>query len=352
MPLQISYRPISSSPNPTYNLIFFITGNPGLIDYYAPFLSTLHTHLSSSPSPSSPSSPTYHIHGPSLAGFETLSDLAANPSLPQKLYSLAEEIEYVKKALIERIHDILDGSTGYENVGSYILLETLTHLLRTPSLLTPTPPHLSGILLFPTITHISSSPSGLTLSPLLRLPQFPLLSSSLAKGLLSLSPNSVLNFLIPKVTGMSTPAANVTRDFLRSRQGVQQALYLAQDEMETIKEDRWRDEIWGVENANTETEVKTDGEEIATSGNKEEKITPPRLLFYFGRNDHWVAEHTRDALIAARGRNGVAVDPEHVSFLGEGGNKPIMMIDEEGIDHSFCVHSSEPMAEKNRCKDN
>jgi hypothetical protein len=126
---------------------------------------------------------------------------------------------------------------------------------------------------------------------------------------------------------MPAPAAKVTRDFLRSRQGVQQALYLAKDEMVTIGEDRWSGEIWGVEAA----------------GDGEEKKKTPRLVFYFGRNDHWVAEHTRDALIAARGMNGVAVDPENVSFSG---TKPIMMIDKEGIDHSFCVHSSEPMAEK------
>ncbi|PQE13595.1 major facilitator superfamily transporter protein [Rutstroemia sp. NJR-2017a BVV2] len=298
MPLQISYRPSSSSP--TYNLIFFITGNPGLISYYEPFLSTLHAHLSSS------NTPHYHIFGQSLAGFETHDDIAEDPSIPQKLRA-------------NRI------------------LSRLSRLTPPPSAL------LSGILLFPTLTHISQSPSGLKLSPLVSLPNFPLLASSVAKGLLYLSPNPLLDFLIPKVTGMPAPAAKVTRDFLRSRQGVQQALYLAKDEMVTIGEDRWSGEIWGVENLGTEsvgTETEIEGE------GEEKKKKTPRLVFYFGSNDHWVAEHTRDALIAARGRNGVAVNPESVSFSGEAGNKPVMMIDEEGIDHSFCVHSSEPMAEK------
>ena len=43
--------------------------------------------------------------------------------------------------------------------------------------------------------------------------------------------------------------------------------------------------------------------------------------------DHWVADHTRDALIAARGQ-------------GDGeskGSKPIMMIDQHGVDHGFCI---------------
>ncbi|KAM3065645.1 hypothetical protein ACMFMF_010868 [Clarireedia jacksonii] len=333
MPQQISYRPTSDSPTPTYNLIFFITGNPGLIGYYAIFLKKLHERLSSS---STKSSNTFHIFGQSLAGLETNEEVAEDPSIPQKLYSLEEQIEYVRKALVERMHDVPDGSTGYKNVilighsvGSYILLEILTRLTPEGSLPTP-PPLLSGILLFPTVTHISASPSGTKFALLSSLPGFPLLASSAAKGLLYLAPNRILDFLIPKVTGMPPPAAKVTRDFLRSRAGVHQALYLAKDEMETITEDRWNEDIWGLE----------------AGGGGEERRRTPRLVFYFGRNDHWVADHTRDALIAARGLNGVVADEESVSFSGEGGSKPIMMIDREGIDHSFCVHSSEPMAEK------
>jgi hypothetical protein len=49
-----------------------------------------------------------------------------------------------------------------------------------------------------------------------------------------------------------------------------------------------------------------------------------------------VADHTRDALIAARGR-------------GEGEKKssrPIMLIDKNGVDHGFCIRHSESIAEK------
>lgn len=48
-----------------------------------------------------------------------------------------------------------------------------------------------------------------------------------------------------------------------------------------------------------------------------------------------MADHTRDALIAARGRK-----PDSK------GSKPIMLIDDNGVDHGFCIHHSESIAEK------
>jgi hypothetical protein len=104
---------------------------------------------------------------------------------------------------------------------------------------------------------------------------------------------------------------------------------MAKDEMETITEDRWDEDIWGIEH-----------EEAYV---KDER---PKLIFYFGENvrrisslkklavtdeqqDHWVANHTRDALIAARGAG-----QESKS------SKPIMLIDENGIDHGFCISRS------------
>jgi hypothetical protein len=46
------------------------------------------------------------------------------------------------------------------------------------------------------------------------------------------------------VTGMSPAAALVTAKFLKSPMGVHQALHMAKDEMEMVKEDMWSEEIW------------------------------------------------------------------------------------------------------------
>lgn len=50
-------------------------------------------------------------------------------------------------------------------------------------------------------------------------------------------------------------------------------------------------------------------------------------LYILTVQDHWVANDTRDALIAARAAKGE----------GGAGSKPIMLIDNNGIDHAFSI---------------
>ena len=83
--------------------------------------------------------------------------------------------------------------------------------------------------------------------------------------------------------------------------------YLARDELTTITTDRWDDEIWGVEAAEQKTAANT------------------KLFFYFAAKDHWVADTTRDQLIAARAATGQT---------GKG-SKPIMEIDD--VPHGWCL---------------
>lgn len=80
---------------------------------------------------------------------------------------------------------------------------------------------------------------------------------------------------------------------------------MAADEMRSITTDKWADDVWGV--AST-------GDPVA------------KLFFYFGRNDHWVAEKTRDEIIALKGsKNGLG---------------PKMFVCEEGLPHAFCLSKS------------
>lgn len=82
--------------------------------------------------------------------------------------------------------------------------------------------------------------------------------------------------------------------------------HMAADEMRTITSDKWDDDIWGVAHAR-------------------EPIT--KVFFYFGVDDHWVAEKTRDEIIAARGQSD--------------GSGPKMFICEEGLPHAFCISKLE-----------
>ena len=77
-----------------------------------------------------------------------------------------------------------------------------------------------------------------------------------------------------------------------------------------IAEDRWDEDIWGAALPSLDH-------------------PRPKLVFYFGTDDHWVADHTRDRLIAARGYRPGGEDW-----------KPRMYIDDLGIPHSFCISKS------------
>lgn len=79
--------------------------------------------------------------------------------------------------------------------------------------------------------------------------------------------------------------------------------HMAADEMRTITSDKWSDDVWGAASAR---------EPLA------------KLFFYFGRNDHWVADQTRDEIVAVRGQKG-----------GQAG--PTMVVCEEGLPHAFCL---------------
>jgi hypothetical protein len=75
---------------------------------------------------------------------------------------------------------------------------------------------------------------------------------------------------------------------------------MATDEMRDISTDKWSDDIWGMPCGDVKT---------------------PKLVFYFGRNDHWVAERTRDEIIAIRGKCG----------------GPKMVVCEDGLPHGFSI---------------
>jgi hypothetical protein len=218
---QISFHPTSDDSAAKHHLIYFITGNPGLIGYYDTFLSTLYELLSSS---FSKSSHVFHIHGQSLAGFEDADVSLASP----KPYSLEEQITITLTSLQSLTipsgplkgqrytSTILIG----HSVGSYILLECIQRLRQMPS----SQAIRAGILLFPTVTHISQSPSGIKISTLFKIPDFPYKASLVAKSLVSLTPTSVLKWLVGLVASMPSEAAEVTTRFLKSKMGIWQAL--------------------------------------------------------------------------------------------------------------------------------
>ena len=151
-------------------LIFLIGGNPGLISYYEPFLSRLHTLLSSS---SVSQSAQFYVYANSLAGFDN-AELAngKETSAPvglQEQIGNTEDLIYSQIRLYQKGRDpddpvpkvILMG----HSVGGYILLELIRqHKKRIESDDQGDFDLIGGILLFPTIVNIAKSPMGMVAS--------------------------------------------------------------------------------------------------------------------------------------------------------------------------------------------
>lgn len=139
-------------------LIFMITGNPGLISYYEPFLSTLHSLLSSSAS-------RFYISGYSLAGFN--SSQKDRRGVSSSRIGLEEQIHHVERNLFGQLDALRSGHVcpkviliGH-SVGAYILLELIRQHKTRIDGGEEDFDLIGGILLFPTITHIAQSPQGM-----------------------------------------------------------------------------------------------------------------------------------------------------------------------------------------------
>ena len=112
------------------------------------------------------------------------------------------------------------------------------------------------------------------------------------------------------MTGQPDDAAQTTFSFLRSQTGIHQALHMLRYELAQMTTDQWDDELWGVLARSDEARTK--------------------LFFYFAPDDHWVADRSRDKLIAARAFSGKP---------GEAG-RPHMEIADGNLPHAFCIRKS------------
>lgn len=328
MPQILSFPPADRSlpPDSRHVLIYFVSGNPGLIDYYQPFLSTLHTLLESSPARHGYGAVSLHIRGRNLAGFDDEDHdkpfTEANP--PHSLeYQIRHVLSDISSARVE-----VDGprnGTAFDDVivighsvGSFITLEVFhRHLQRHPEIEKVN--LRAAILLFPTVTHIAQSPSGRKLDLIRSTPFLDRTAHRVAKGFVDLLPASVLGWVVRRVMGFPPHAADVTLRFLLSRDGIWQAIHMGKDEMRTIKEETWAEELW----------------EIADEAAEQERDVP-KFFFYFGKGDHWVAEACRDEFIRRRHEHAQREGPGHKR------GKTRTVLDDDDIPHAFCISEYPP----------
>lgn len=373
-------------------LIYFVTGNPGLVGYYDLFLSHLHFLLTAHPTLAPRHA--FEVFGRSLSGFESRG-CEAGGVWPANVregrrgikggwrkqkkppFGLHEQIDGVEWALWDHVRGMreeadddgerygsgsavlvngageeVDGKEGGaeetrvvvigHSVGAYMALEVVKRwrealqekkrkmgekekvddgavMLNADADVSVDVEEKEGgrivgsVCLFPTVTHIAKSSSGLKLTMLLEsIPNLAILAHFLAHALTFFFPTLILTELLALILAQPPDAARTTAEFLKSPHGVRQALHMATDELQTITHDAWDAEVWGA----------ADPSPVG--------VARPKLFFLFGKEDHWVADETRDELIKARGR-------ARAEKRDEEKWKPVMEVDESGIPHGFCI---------------
>jgi len=159
--------PSAKKPERSY-IVYYITGNPGLIAYYRTFL----THLYGLLAPKLPSKTSIHVYGRSLSGFEVDvphhdKDLNAARTPP---YGLQEQIDHSEKELEKLVREVKarDGVQDVRvilmghSVGTYMLLEILRRIREKARTQSPDDSVriVGGVCLFATVTHLAQSDSG------------------------------------------------------------------------------------------------------------------------------------------------------------------------------------------------
>ncbi|KAK9369412.1 hypothetical protein V1509DRAFT_620747 [Lipomyces kononenkoae] len=305
-------------PNPESDeigMIFMIPGNPGLPQYYVPFLSLVRQQL-----------PGWRIVCVSQAGCDTISSAFRYTDFSeQRYYSLDDQVEHKLDVLLEMLekHKYLGLACSTKqvilighSVGCWLMQHLLIRIrnadLRIAIRL--------AILLFPTIKNIGESVAGVQFRKMIsRLPKLATIAGLAANYLTRYMPRSVVQSVVNVFMRFPPDhAANATQAMLASPSVVYQCVSLASEEMERITEEAddvisffW-DGLWSAS--------------LKDSSSREQA----RIIAYFAQEDHWVGNHTRAELIEVHSSR------SNVDF--------IVSSTDDNCKHAFCVNDSEVMA--------
>jgi pimeloyl-ACP methyl ester carboxylesterase len=351
-------KPTTSTRNPQADdikLIFFITGNPGLISYYHEFLALLAN--------STEGRDHYAIAGFSLGGFESeeLEERDEELLFPDAVAALRSAkrrgegmawwgLEEQVALCVARIDQVVrhlrrDGARRVtvtlmgHSLGTWLSLEVVRTIHERREATKDPVVDESGVLgvgvivdssyeweveacmlLAPTIMDLAKSPSGVKAAPLLRWLAFlPWLLQLGAAGLTWLLSEDVLMRLVAAFMGLRQDEEGVitTTRFLRTPGSVRQALEMAKQELVEISADKWGAEVWGASHA-----VQT-GTWNGQGG--------PKMYFLFAQTDHWIAPKTKDEIQRTRGR--------------DDGMGDFAVDEKDGLVHAWCLQQNRVVSE-------
>ncbi|XWX00499.1 hypothetical protein V2A60_008519 [Cordyceps javanica] len=297
-----SRQPISKNRS----LIYFIPGNPGVVEFYTDFLRSLRALLDKTESDTA-----YDIYGRNLLGFH---DGDHEPFSGQNLpYDLDAQVEGMWADIASRRYGD-SNDTPYDSVilvghsiGAYVVVETFHRQATNPKAGLNLQ---HGLLLFPTISYIARSPSGLKITALQQKWYLPGVEENLhhiARALLFFLPQPALQWIWAGYLGFSSAAAATLAEWLKSRDGVWQAIHLGRSELRQVGKDKWDDNFWDA---------------IAATGTGG---VAPKFFFFYGKHDHWVDNSLRDEFISRH----------HARKDSPG--RPSIEVDTGDISHAFCT---------------
>lgn len=276
---------------PKKALIHYICGNPGLIEYYTDFLSHVRGLLDKIETDTA-----YDIYGTNLLGFSDDDHKPFNSK--NKPWDLEGQIE--------GMYDIVAAKgKGYDfvilmghSVGSFITVEIFHRHMKNPE----RAPHLKlrhGFLICPTLTHLARSSNGVQFELLRRfIPFLDTAACLLARLLLGLLSVASVTWIVQRLLGFTPASADITARWLKSRDGVLQAVHLGLTELEMITEEKWDDDLWDAT-----------GEENGV----------PKFFLFYAKKDHWIHDAEREGIVEKRG------------------GKARIVQDKGDIPHAFCT---------------
>lgn len=326
-PLTSLYRqPALAIPKGGRQLLIFIPGNPGLIDYYTTYLELVQRKY-----------PTLEILNISHAGFQTTGDFVKRgETSPFEFYDLEFQINHKVEIISEYLKEAKAGEEGEgdelepikvyilcHSVGSFVTQRVVKRLLSKPDVSRLFKLRFVG-LICPTILDIKVSSSGVLFTRLFRVLPVIRLVLLFAKILKLILPLRWIKRLIryklatksvtsgdPDATSNMENSIIATYNLFSSQRIIRQALTLAEEEMEEISQHDEINDFFFKQLTREPHDVK--------------------IWSFFANLDYWVHDNTRDSILEKY----YDKNNRNILFeLGEAG----------GITHSFCVDQNKQFA--------
>lgn len=380
------------------SLIYFIPGNPGLVEYYREYLTCLRGLLderdreskrgTAAPGGSGAAAAAaagvdpmvYDVYGRNLPGFEDGESGAGTLVLEDVIEGVWEDVKRVvaagngvgegafgvdqvgartdaERATEERYGEII--LMGH-SVGTFIAVEIYARAARSrrgygAGRLDSEPGSTSGnserksvedgggvhlgrkVLLFPTVTHLARSPNGRIFTAAMRtVPFLPAYGYLLARLLLFAVPLAGLRWFVGRCMGFTRPTAEVTARWVKSRVGVRQTLTLARDEMVRIAEEEWVDEdgVWRARDVITD-----DDDDDGGGGGGGDQHDDIEMKTGNGQRERvFMYYGGEDRWVGIKEREEFIQRRKKDTDGGEGVK---IMVDERGLSHAFCTREGE-----------